>query len=92
MQFPYDNGSEEEELREAIESGRRHKIAAEVWNEFLESRRIEILKAFENAPIPDDVTRDLLAELRVMKKFRDICTKMIGLGEIAEERMNEIGR
>ena len=34
---------------------------------------------------------DAISELRVMKRFKDMARKMVQLGEIAEERINEIG-
>ena len=37
---------QEAELREAVEKGRRYKIAGEVLKEFLDDRRDEIIRAF----------------------------------------------
>ncbi len=82
--------NDEAELREAIEQGRRHKIAAEVLKEFLDSRREEIIREFEGKCLEDGVVYDKLAELRVMRKYQDMSAKMIALGEIAEERISEI--
>ena len=79
------------ELREAIEQGRRNKIAGEVLNEFLSNRREDIIRDFETGVITGGNALDAISELRVMKKFKDMARKMVQLGEIAEERMNEIG-
>lgn len=88
MLYPDDD---EAELREAIEQGRRHKIAAEVLKEFLDNRKEEIMREFEEKYLSDGTIYDKLAELRVMRKFMDMSAKMISIGEIAEERMKEIG-
>ena len=87
----YAGDGELTELREAIEAGRKHKIAAEVFGDFLDSRRAEIVRALEDKPKAEDYVINALAELRVMKQFRRVIENMIQLGEIAEERMNEIG-
>ena len=79
------------ELMQAIESGRRSKIAAEVFDEFLNEHREEIVRNLEFGTIAAENLADALAELRVMKAFRGVTKNMIQLGEIAEERMNEIG-
>lgn len=79
------------ELREAIEQGRRNKIAGEVLNKFLSNRREDIIRDFETGVITGGNALDAISELRVMKKFKDMARKMVQLGEIAEERMNEIG-
>lgn len=90
--YPPEYGGEEAELREAIEAGRRHKIAAEVWSEFLDDRRFEILRLLEqNVCYSSEELQAFATELRVIRKFQDMSDKMIALGEIAEERMNEIG-
>lgn len=88
----YAGEDDAEELRQAIEAGRKHKIAAEVWADFLDSRKEEIIRLLETGHVQDkEYMSDLVTELRVLQKFRDVCNKMIQLGEIAEERMNEIG-
>ena len=79
------------ELRQAIESGRRSKIAAEVFDEFLNEHREEIVRNLEAGMIAVESLADALAELRVMKAFRGVTKSMIQVGEIAEERMSEIG-
>lgn len=83
--------NELEGLRHAIEVGRRHKIAAGVLDEFLDGHREEIVRNLEAGTIAVENLADALAELRVMKAFRGVTKSMIQLGEIAEERMNEIG-
>ena len=87
----YAGDGELDELRKAIEDGRRHKIAAEVFGEFLDGRRTEIVRSLEAEPKAEDYVINALAELRVMKQFHRVIGNMIQLGEIAEERMNEIG-
>ena len=82
-----------EGMREVVERGRRYKIAAEVWREFLNDRREEIISNFEigNYGVNNDKFNETLAELRIIKKFRDMSTAMINLGEIAEEDLREYG-
>ena len=82
-----------EGMREVVERGRRYKIAAEVWREFLNDRREEIISNFEvgNYGEDNDKFNETLAELRIIKKFRDMSTAMINLGEIAEEDLREYG-
>ena len=87
----YSGDGELSELREAIEQGRRNKTAGEVLNDFLMNRREDIIRDFETGAVTGGNALDAISELRVMKKFRDVARKMIQLGEIAEERMNEIG-
>ena len=83
---------EETELREAVEKGRRAKIAYEVLHEFLNGRRESIIHKFETSDLTDDNVRWLIAALQVMHEFRNILKRDINFGEYAEERMNEIGR
>ena len=87
----YSGDGELSELRNAIEQGRRNKIAGEVLSEFLDNRREDIIRDFETGVITGGNALDAISELRVMKKFKDMAENMIQLGEIAEERMNEIG-
>lgn len=87
----YSGDGELDELRQAIETGRKHKLAGEILSEFLANRRDEIVQDFETGAVTSRNAEDFLAELRVMKKFKNMCKKMISLGEIAEERMSEIG-
>ena len=87
----YSGDGELSELREAIEQARRNKIAAEVLCEFLANRREDIIRDFETGAITGGNALDAISELRVMKRFKDMTKTMMQLGEIAEERMNEIG-
>lgn len=87
----YSGDGELSELRNAIEQGRRNKIAGEVLSEFLDNRREDIIRDFETGAITGGNALDAITELRVMKRFKDMARKMVQLGEIAEERMNEIG-
>lgn len=84
--------NDDEEIRDAIEKGRKYKIAAEVWQEFLMNRREEIIRDFESGLFcrGDDFIEKLM-ELQVMKKYRDMSQMMIDLGEIAERKMSENG-
>lgn len=87
----YGGDESQSELLQAIEAGRKHKIAAEVMSEFLDTRREEILRDFETGRISPENATEAIAELRVMKEFRRLTDNMIQLGELAEERMNENG-
>lgn len=82
-----------EGMREVVERGRRYKIAAEVWRKFLNDRREEIIQNFEvgNYGADNDKFNETLAELRIIRQFRDLSTAMINLGEIAEEDLREYG-
>lgn len=79
----------EEELRQDAETGRRYRIAMEVWREFLDDRKAAIVELFENDiySTEDYELYDLLAELRVMKRFRNVSHMNIGRGEIAEGKL-----
>lgn len=87
----YDGDGSQSELLQAIEAGRKHKIAAEVMSEFLDTRREGIVRDFETGRIAPENAAEAIAELRVMKEFRRLADNMIQLGELAEERMNENG-
>lgn len=90
----YYAGDEEElhryELRQAVEEGRRYKVAGEVLKGFLEDRRVEIINELEklNYGRDIDLMRDYVSELKVMRKFRDICRMQIDLGELAEKELS----
>ena len=81
---------QEAELREAVEKGRRYKIAGEVLKEFLDDRREEIIRAFESGIYGDDISEPL-SELRIMKRFRSLCQTQIDIGELAEKELTEYG-
>lgn len=81
----------EERLREAIEDGRRYKIAAEVFAEFLSNRRDEIIREFEAYGTNASDKDGAITELRVMGRFRNRCETMIHLGEIAEGELARNG-
>lgn len=92
-EIPIMEYEDEQELREAIEAGRRHKIAGEVLSEFLNQRREEIVRTLEDYDELEDVTLHCLnVELALMKKFRNVARRMIDLGEAAEARLAEDGR
>lgn len=82
----------EMELREDIEIGRRNKIALEVMKEFLDNHRETIIREFEGDSLDDLQVKEKLAELRVMRRFRDVCAKMISFGEIAESEIERYGK
>ena len=86
----YSGDGELSELRNAIEQGRRNKIAGEVLSEFLDNRREDIIRDFETGTITGGNALDAITELRVMKRFKDMARKMVQLGEIAEERVNDL--
>ncbi|MBQ3399579.1 MAG: hypothetical protein IJG51_11875 [Synergistaceae bacterium] len=77
----------EQELREDAETGRRYKIAMEVWRDFLDNRREELMRTLEEKYCEDWVLHDITNELRVMKLFRDVSYRNIQRGEIAEEEL-----
>lgn len=81
---------EEQELREAAEKGRRYKIAGEVFGEFLDNRREEIVRGLESGAYKKagDLVHTL-SELEVIHKFRSVCKAQIDLGEIAEKELSE---
>lgn len=82
--------SREEELREAIEAGRRYKIAGEVWREFLTNRREEIIRDLEYGHykgMNEEMLNEELAELRILRKYQDVGNMMIDAGVLAEREM-----
>ena len=84
---------EETELREAVEKGRRAKIAYEVLCKYLDACKERTIRQLENMSTSDmDTTRALVECLQVMSGFREAIRRDIDIGEFAEERMNEIGR
>ena len=78
----------EQELRQDAETGRRYKIAMEVWREFLDNRREELMRTLEEKCCDDWELQDITNELRVMKRFRDVSYRNIRRGEIAEEGLS----
>ena len=64
-----------------------------MFQEFLENRKEEIIRDFEDGRYGSSVEEfnETLAELRLLKRYREMTNKMIQLGDIAEERMKEIG-
>ncbi len=82
----------EMELREDVERGRRYKIAAEVFAEFLSNRKDEIIRDFEAYGLNVIDKDGAITEIRVMRRFRDVCAKMISLGEIAESELDRDGK
>ena len=82
---------EEEELRKAIQDARRYEIVNEGLGSFLSKRREEIIKNFEEDNYCEADIIKKLAELRVLREFKDFCKTKIEAGEIAKERMQEIG-
>ena len=77
----------EAELRKDAESGRKARIAAEVLREFLDGRREEIVREFEEKYLDDGSIYDNLADLRSIGKFRRKCEYLRQQGEIAEEAL-----
>ena len=76
-----------EELRKDAEAGRKARIAAEVLREFLDGRREEIVREFEEKYLDDGSIYDNLADLRSIGKFRRKCEYLRQQGEIAEEAL-----
>ncbi|MBR0258060.1 MAG: hypothetical protein IJQ58_10010 [Synergistaceae bacterium] len=81
----------EAELRDAIEQGRRYRIAAEVFAEFLSDCKEEIIRGFEayGTNVSDKDAK--ITELMVLRKFRDVSAKMMVLGEQAERELESNG-
>ena len=81
----------EAELRNDAELGRKARIGADVLREYLDKRRNDIVLLLENDfyffAKDIEVLRDALAELRVMKSFREHCEYLKQQGEIAEEEL-----
>ena len=73
--------------------GNRARTAAQNRGRSVErvSRQLQRRNNFEEKYLSDGTIYDKLAELRVMRKLMDMSAKMISLGEIAAERMKEIG-
>ncbi len=81
---------EERELREAAEQGRRYGIAADVLKNFLDGRREEIVQALETGNYENDGQLiNMLVELGVIKRFKDLCRMHKDLGEIAEKELSK---
>lgn len=81
----------EAELHEAIEQGRRYRIAAEVFAEFLSNRKEEIIREFEAYGVNVSDKDGALIELRVMRRYRDVCARMIDMGKQAEMELYKNG-
>ena len=84
--------SEERELQEAVEQGRRAQIVREFMKEFLLEARTQTISRLEQDSFND--SDELLAPivyLRTLRLFELDVEKYISLGEIAEGRLNEDG-
>ena len=77
-----------EELRQEAETGRRYKIAMEVWREFLDNQREGLIEVMELGGCGDSALRDIANKLHVMKTFREVSYTNIRRGEIAEEELS----
>ena len=80
-----------QELRKESEEGRKYKIAIEVLGKFLDERQEQILDEFGTKYCEDGIIYDYLAELRVIKQFKNFSKTKIDLGEIAERKLSENG-
>ena len=79
---------DEQELREKAEIGRRHKIAKEVFSEFLDKARKRLIEKLEtNALENNDVLRMCVLELSMLRQYSDYMKYIIQQGEMAEERL-----
>ncbi|MBR1438513.1 MAG: hypothetical protein IJ587_08245 [Synergistaceae bacterium] len=78
----YQLEEDEDELRQAIEEGRKRKIAAEVLCGIFDERKAEIVRKMEadGAMAESQQLISWLAELRVMKAYKDMARKMISIG------------
>ena len=82
---------DDEELRHDAETGRRWKIAMEVWCEFLDGERENIIKEIEGGMLTDEELRVRTLELVVMKQYKMSAEYFISRGEIAEEELGHGG-
>ena len=80
-----------EELRKDAEQGRRAKIAIDELKEFMTARRESLTKRLENEELSSEAVREVIAELRVLKRFLNVKKTDVYYGEIAEKEMSENG-
>ena len=84
--------TDREELMQDAETGRRCKIAMEVLKGFLTERKNDIISILENErytyECEENILRDSLAELRVMRGIQIAAEDYIQRGEIAEEELS----
>lgn len=84
--------SEERELREQAEYGRKAQAAQEVLKNFLLEQRAQTINRLETEAF--DKAEDLINPiiyLRLLRAFELDIEKNISLGEIAQRRLNEDG-
>lgn len=80
---------ERSRLELEAEQGRRWGLALEVWREFIESRRREVLGVLEAEESKWRDVSDHLATLRILKAFEDEATTRVAAGEFAERKMRD---
>ncbi len=78
---------EETELRKDAEQGRRARIAIDELKKFMTARREALTQRMENEEISPEEVRQVIAELRVLKRFQNIKKADIFYGEKAEEEL-----
>ena len=83
--------TDREELRQDAETGRRYKIAMEVWREFLDNHKEELVREMESKSLDPWEAQDIAIQLAIMKTFREVSYRNIQIGEIAEERLSKDG-
>ena len=83
--------TDREELRQAAETGRRYKIAMEVWREFLDNHKEGLVREMESKSLDPWEAQDIAIQLAIMKTFREVSYRNIQIGEIAEERLSKDG-
>ncbi len=81
----------EAELRHDAEHGRKAKIALEELKEFMTARRETLLKRLEDEDYSPEDVRNIIAELRVLKRFRNVKNADIYYGEEAEKELSRNG-
>ncbi|MBQ4430301.1 MAG: hypothetical protein II877_02270 [Synergistaceae bacterium] len=81
----------EAELREDAELGRKAKIAAEVWQKFLDVGRERLVQAIETQDMTDEQLRSTAIELKVLRAYRNNTELFIQQGEIAEKELSKNG-
>ncbi len=80
-----------EELRKDAELGRKAKIAIDELKEFMTARRECLTQRLENEELSSEAVREVIAELRVLKRFLNVKKADIYYGEIAEKEMSGNG-
>ena len=84
--------TEEKELRELVEKGRKAKIASEFVQDFLTRERANVFFFLETKEIqnPEKLLEPVIY-LRLMRRFESEIKLCIEQGDIAQKELNENG-